>query len=212
MTTVLSATAACPIPLHVCVRGDAGTLIACSYKPATIAPLGLSTSAATTGATVVVQADGVVQDDSWAWTPFAKLYAADDGTLTQDSSLATQWTSPVGVAISRNEASLMFIQGATGGTGGGTTITSGTDTLDFGAAPGGNAASTAITGQAGIVSGSKCRAWLEYVTGSDHNAEEHALVPMTLTCGTIVAGTGFTVFGRSEWRLTGKWNFRWEWY
>ena len=35
---------------------------------------------------------------------------------------------------------------------------------------------------------------------------------MTLTCGTIVAGTGFTVFGRSEWRLTGKWNFRWEWY
>ena len=32
MTTVLSATAACPILLHVCVRGDAGTLIACSCK------------------------------------------------------------------------------------------------------------------------------------------------------------------------------------
>ena len=48
----------------------------------------------------------------------------------------------------------MFIQGATGGTGGGTTITSGTDTFDFGSAPGGNAASTTITGQAGIVAGS----------------------------------------------------------
>ena len=47
-------------------------------------------SAATTGATVVVQADGVVQGRFVGVDAVRLLYAVDDGTLTQDSSLATQ--------------------------------------------------------------------------------------------------------------------------
>jgi hypothetical protein len=87
----------------------------------------------------------------------------------------------------------------------------GTATLDFGVTPGGNAASVAVTGQASIVGGSLAEAWMMADSTADHNAEEHALVPVKLAAGTVVAGTGFTIYGRCEWRLNGTFQVRWVW-
>ena len=44
-----------------------------------------------------------------------------------------------------------------------------------------------------------------------HNAEEHKLVPLQLTCGNVVAGTGFTIYAETEWRLTSTFQVRWVW-
>lgn len=44
-----------------------------------------------------------------------------------------------------------------------------------------------------------------------HNAEEHKLVPIKLTCGSIVVGTGFTIWAETEWRLTSTFQVRWVW-
>lgn len=87
----------------------------------------------------------------------------------------------------------------------------GTAVLDFGAAPGNNMASVVITGQAAILAGSLVESWLMYSTSADHNEMEHLVVPMQLRCGTIVPGTGFTIYAMSEWVLTGAWTLQWVW-
>lgn len=83
----------------------------------------------------------------------------------------------------------------TGGGGGGTTINSGQTTIDFGAFPGSNDTSVVITGQTGIVSGSKVKAWLFPLDTSDHSADEQMLESIQVIARDIVAGTGFTIFG-----------------
>jgi hypothetical protein len=91
----------------------------------------------------------------------------------------------------------------------------GTATIDFGAAPGTNVTSVVVTGQTGILSGSFAEAFMmadSTVSGATgHNAEEHKLVPIKLTCGSVVAGTGFTIFAESSWRLTSTFQVRWVW-
>lgn len=72
---------------------------------------------------------------------------------------------------------------------------SGTATLDFGAFPGQSDASVAVTGQAGIVSGSLVEAWIRPVATADHTADEHIVETLRVMAGNIVAGTGFTVYG-----------------
>ena len=90
----------------------------------------------------------------------------------------------------------------------------GTAVIDFGAFPGSNEASIAVTGQGTISATSKVEA---YVMGDDtsgtHTANDHryfaALVG--LTCGTPTAATGFTIYGRSTEKLTGTFALRWVW-
>jgi hypothetical protein len=48
-------------------------------------------------------------------------------------------------------------------------------------------------------------------TTATHNAVEHAIAPIKLSCTAIVPGTGFTIQGISEWRLTGTFVVRWVW-
>ena len=71
----------------------------------------------------------------------------------------------------------------------------GTVTLDFGAFPGASDASVAVTGQAGIISGSLVEAWLLPAATTDHTADEHLVETLRVSAGAIVAGTGFTVWG-----------------
>ena len=90
----------------------------------------------------------------------------------------------------------------------------GTATIDFGAFPGGNEASIAVTGQTSITATSKAEAWIMGDdTTSDHTASDHryfaALVG--LTCGTPSAGTGFTIYARSAEKLQGTFALRWVW-
>lgn len=90
----------------------------------------------------------------------------------------------------------------------------GTAVLDFGAHPGSNEASIAITGQAAILSTSKAEAYVmaDDTTGT-HDAADHryfaALVG--LTCGTPTAATGFTIYARSTEKLEGQYAVRFVW-
>jgi hypothetical protein len=90
----------------------------------------------------------------------------------------------------------------------------GFSTIDFGAAPGSNEASVAVTGQASILVTSKAEAWvMADDTSADHTASDHRYFPAlaALTCGTPTAATGFTIYARSPHKLTGQWKVRWVW-
>jgi hypothetical protein len=98
--------------------------------------------------------------------------------------------------------------------GGGGTVTKGSATLDFGASPGSSEASVTITGQASIALTSTCRAFiLGDATSADHTASDHryAAILIGLTTGNIVAGTGFTIYGRGLDKLEGEFTINWEW-
>ena len=90
----------------------------------------------------------------------------------------------------------------------------GTVELDFGAFPGVNEASVAVTGQATILGTSKAEAYMMGDdTSTDYTAADvrwlSALVG--LTCGTPTVGVGFTVYGRSTEQLQGKIPLRYVW-
>ena len=90
----------------------------------------------------------------------------------------------------------------------------GTATLDFGASPGSNEASVAVTGQATISATSKAEAWvMADDTSSNHTASDHRYFAALagLTCGTPVAATGFTIYARSTQKLSGQFTVRWVW-
>jgi hypothetical protein len=90
----------------------------------------------------------------------------------------------------------------------------GTATLNFGAAPGSNEASVAVTGQTSISATSKVEAWIMGDDSTvDHTAADHKYFPAlaSLTCGTPTAATGFTIYARSIHKLTGQWAVRFVW-
>ena len=71
---------------------------------------------------------------------------------------------------------------------------SGTTTVDFGAFPGKSDASVAVTGQAAIVAGSLVEAWIRPADTADHLHDEHLVETIRVVAGSIVAGTGFTIY------------------
>jgi hypothetical protein len=91
--------------------------------------------------------------------------------------------------------------------------TVGTATLNFGSFPGSNEASVAVTGQGTITTGSVAEAYFMADSTSDHTASDHAYAPtfIELTCGALVNGTGFTIYGRSAEKMQGTFQVRWVW-
>ncbi len=90
------------------------------------------------------------------------------------------------------------------------TAYSGNAILDFGDAPGGNYASSVVYGQTDIGSNSQCDAWVQIESSPDHNAYEHAIVPMTVRAGNInTTAKSFEIIGTSDIRLTGRWSVQW---
>ena len=91
----------------------------------------------------------------------------------------------------------------------------GSTTVSLGAWPGADNASLAITGQAGIVSGSKVEAWIDATQAAtaDHLPDEHLLCDLVVHCENIVAGTGFTIVINTTDPLFqyGAWNVSWVW-
>lgn len=87
----------------------------------------------------------------------------------------------------------------------------GSAVLDFGATPGTNCVTTTVTGQAGILAGSQVEAFIMSEATAGHNAYEHTVAPIKLTCGNIVPGTGFDIYAVTDWRLDGTFNVRWVW-
>jgi len=86
--------------------------------------------------------------------------------------------------------------------------------FDFGAAPGTNIVTTAVTGLATIGAGSKVEI---YMMGTDstaeHNSFEHSILPLdlALSCIVVTAATGFTAQAASTLRLTGTFTARYVW-
>ncbi len=90
-------------------------------------------------------------------------------------------------------------------------MATGIATLNFGAAPGTNVVSVVVTGETEITTDSFVEAFVMAESTAEHNAYEHMVVPIRLTCGELVAGTGFTINGITDWRLTGTFKIRWVW-
>lgn len=90
----------------------------------------------------------------------------------------------------------------------------GTATIDFGAYPGSNEASITVTGQGTISATSKAES---YVMGddttADHTASDHKYIQLfaEFTCGTPVAATGFTIYGRCLDMMQGTFAVRYVW-
>ncbi len=87
----------------------------------------------------------------------------------------------------------------------------GTATLDFGA--GSNEAQVDVAVPT-ILATSKAESWvMGDDVSSDHTAADHRYFPVfaSLTCGTPVEATGFTIYARSTQKLTGTWTVRYVW-
>jgi len=90
----------------------------------------------------------------------------------------------------------------------------GTATIDFGAYPGSNEASIAITGLTTISATSKAEAYIMADdTSANHTAADHRYIAalMGLTCGTPSAGVGFTIYARSTQKPQGAFTLRYVW-
>lgn len=92
-------------------------------------------------------------------------------------------------------------------------INSGTAEIDFGAWPGSNEASVAVTGQTAIAVGSDIVAVVSRESTADHTVGDatYAALLVGLSAGNIVAGTGFTIYARSLEKMQGKFAVRWLW-
>lgn len=93
----------------------------------------------------------------------------------------------------------------------------GTAVLNFGVFPGADQASVAVTGQPGILSGSRVEAWIDPTQGAsaDHSVGEHVVADIDCRCEAIVAGTGFTIVltSREDEQLQyGNYLVAWAWY
>lgn len=89
----------------------------------------------------------------------------------------------------------------------------GTATINFGAYPGSNEASVTVTGIAAIGATAKAEAFFMRSTSTDHTASDHSYAAMLtgLSCGDVVAATGFTIYARSSEKLTGQWTLNYVW-
>lgn len=67
--------------------------------------------------------------------------------------------------------------------------------IDFGALPGSNHATIAITGQDGILSTSIVQAWIMPAATDDHTSDEHLAESIRVVAGDISEGVGFSIHG-----------------
>lgn len=88
----------------------------------------------------------------------------------------------------------------------------GTATIDFGAL-GSNEASVVVTGVAAIGASAKAEAFFMRSTSPDHTANDHSYAALFtgLTCGDVIASTGFTIYARSTEKLTGQFTLNFVW-
>lgn len=88
----------------------------------------------------------------------------------------------------------------------------GETTVDFTSTPSASA-SVVIDGQDYIEEGSLVEAWIEAKATSDHTEAQHAAEPLRVVAGTIVPGTGFTIYVYNDGGTTsGTWTVAWRWH
>jgi hypothetical protein len=90
----------------------------------------------------------------------------------------------------------------------------GITTIDFGNHPGSNEASVNITGQTEILSTSKVEVFIMADDStSDHTSNDHRHIQLFVNfiAGNIVENTGFTIYAKSLYKMSGTWKIRWVW-
>lgn len=91
-------------------------------------------------------------------------------------------------------------------------MATGTAVLDFGAAPGSDTATVAVTGQGAIATTSHVEAWVRPEATAAHSVDEHCMAQVDFFAADIVAATGFTIRGVARnGRLVGSFNVNWAW-
>lgn len=91
----------------------------------------------------------------------------------------------------------------------------GTTVVDFGGFPGKDVATVAVTGIAGIASGSRVDAWIAADQTAEHSEDEHMMlkgdIEIAVPRSSIVAGTGFTIVAmcKDKSRMWGRINVDW---
>jgi hypothetical protein len=125
---------------------------------------------------------------------------------------ATGSQGPIGNTGSTGPQGIQGVQGDTGDTGpqgiqgevgpqgpqgnpGADAGTLGLAEIDFGALPGSNHATIAITGQDGILSTSIVQAWIMPAATDDHTSDEHLAESIRVVAGDISEGVGFSIHG-----------------
>ena len=150
-----------------------------------------------------------------AYTASTRLLASSTGA---DVTLPLVTSTDAGLAPASGGGTTNFLRAdgtwaaPAGGGGGG--VTTGTATINFGAAPGTNIASLVITGQAAIGAASNIKVWFQGGSTADFNEYEHLFIlpgSVSLVAGTIVNGVGFTIYATTQLRIRGNVVCRWEW-
>lgn len=187
----------------------AGTLSWCEMRFWDLVILGGGGGFVTTTATNVGTGVGLYKDLTFPQLRFRSLKGGTDITITQSgdevviSSLASAAAGPtphVGSAV-----------------------------VDFGAFPGASDASVAVVGETSITANAVVNASIRVADSTDHSADEHRAEELVITAGSIVAGTGFTLYAKCanesvepdaarsrvstlrEPRLYGQFNANWNW-
>lgn len=134
-------------------------------------------------------------------TEYTKIRAtllAGEALIYEDGSGWDRYNAD-GERLGRGAPGTDGADGAAGAPGVGTT---GEVLLDFGGFPGASDASVTVTGQAGIVADSVVEAWMRLEATGDHSADEHWVETIEVFAGNIVAGVGFTIYGKNTNQLT----------
>lgn len=89
----------------------------------------------------------------------------------------------------------------------------GTGVIDFGSTPT-DTATLVVTGQTAITALSNVEAYFMRESTASNGVDEHeeAATMIALVVGSVVAGTGFTIYANTIGALvTGTFNIRWVW-
>lgn len=160
-------------------------------------PTGLSVSGSpitTSGSLDITTAlDGYVSGDGSGFSASLTIPATD---LSGDLDIA-RFDGGLGAS-----ASTFWRGDGTWATPAGGGANSGVTTVDFGAFPGASDAKVVVTGQAGIVAGSKVKAYVMATATADHSADEHWVETIDVMAGEIVPATGFSIFAKNTNMLT----------
>ena len=141
------------------------------------------------------------------------LAIAEGATTPVPAGSAWAWSTTLGKPVFWNGSAWTAGSSPVGGP-----TAKGVGTVDFGAFPGNDKASVAITGQTLVTAASTIKVWPTFnAAGNAVHTEDELLmlseyVAFAAPPSLIVAGTGFTVVASCEMLVHGVIPFAWEFY
>lgn len=175
--------------------------------------VGITLSAAAIDTPIVLKTSGVITNPLWAFTPGQEIWVGANGTLTQVVPVVGfKLSAGIALTATSMQLQLELLQDVSGGGGGGGgSVTTGTDTIVMGLVET-NEGAVVITGQAAVTLTTRPMAWIGTIATADYTSDDHkylGALGVSVTVGDIVPSTGFTVFLRSPFKLSGDITINW---